>query len=217
MTEPVLLDNDVVLKACCFGLGSEMISCISVNGTPPAILKVAEYVIRKRVRRHNRETAERLLCTLLSTIGRIEPDDEELGLAAAFEETAQAQNLELDSGESQLLAILLRRNHRLMITGDKRAIRAIEEIVGKELGSPRIACFEQLVTSILRRSDIVEVREKICRERSLDRAIAACFACSSPVVSISSVFDGLRSYIDDLRKDTQHVLLVSEDLSSFVP
>jgi hypothetical protein len=217
MPEPVLLDNDVVLKVCCFEIGAELISCASMGGMPPAILKVAQYVVRGRIKRStltDREAAERTLREMLDLMGTTEPDEEELQMAAAFESAAQARNLDLDSGESQLLAILTHRDFKLMLTGDKRAIRAIEEIAGEALKSPRIACFEQVMASILQQTDPQELRAKICRERVVDRAIAICFACSSAAVSIASIFDGLRSYTDDLRKVAQRVLLPSDDLSA---
>jgi hypothetical protein len=216
VTKPTLLDNDVVLKVCCFDIGDELISCASIDGAPPAILKVARYVVRGRIKRSNladREAAERTLSELLDLMGTAEPDEEELRMAAAFESVAQARNLDLDSGESQLLAILIHRDFKLMLTGDKRAIRAIEEIAGGAVRSPCVACFEQTITSILRQANVDELREKICRERVIDRAIAICFACSSSATSIASIFDGLRSYTDDLRKVAQRVLLPSDDLS----
>jgi hypothetical protein len=218
MTEPILVDNDVVLKVCCFDICVELISVASNGDTPPAVLKVAQYVVRGRIKRSSlidRESAERNLDELLELLRTSEPTEEELRMAAAFESAAQARNLDLDSGESQLLAILVRRNARLMLTGDKRAIRAIEELASEELKS-RVACFEQVISSILQQANSEELRSKICREKAVDRAIAICFACSSASVSVASIFAGLRSYTDDLRKAAGYVLLPSDDLSDSI-
>jgi hypothetical protein len=221
MAVPALLDNDVIFKVCCFGVGDELISCASVDGTPPAALQVAQYVVRDLVSRSpqlkDREAAAQAFFNLRSKMGTIEPNEEEVRVAAAFEADAQVRNLELDSGESLLLAILLRRDSKLMLTGDKRAIRAIEQFAGGEVSSPRVACFEQLIASILRKTNAGNLRDKICRERGADRTLSICFACESPSVPTESIFDCLRSYTNDLRAVAQRVLLPTDDLSFCIP
>lgn len=218
MTEYVLLDNDIVLKACCFGIAGELVACMQLYGTSPSILKVTGYVLQGRVKKSSqltdRDAAERTLSELLSLVQTTEPNEEEVRMASEFESEAQMRDVQLDTGESLLLAILLQRGLKLMITGDKRAIYAIEEILGEVMARPRIACFEQAVATIMRTIALDDIRERICRESSVDRAITNCFQCASPTVSSTSVFQGLRSYTVDLRKVASRVLLESDDLSA---
>jgi hypothetical protein len=220
MTKLVLLDNDVIVKVCCFNIGTELIDWASRGCIQLTMLTVAQYVVRGRIKRStqlsDRNAAESTLRNVLNVMESTEPDDEELRMAAEFESVAQTRNLELDSGESQLLAILICRCRRLLLTGDKRAIHAIAEIAGEQLKSPRVACFEQLMSSILQQTNVEELRTKICREQFVDRATAICFACSSLETPVSSIFDGLRSYTNELRKVAQRVLLPSDDLSACI-
>ncbi|WP_296710997.1 hypothetical protein [Rhodoblastus sp.] len=215
MRNPVLLDNDIILKALRFGIEVELLSVATKSGDPPAILKVAEFMIRGRIQRsklNGHENDEAALIEFLGAVARIEPSDHELELAADFEAKAQKKYLELDSGESQLLAALIVRGHKLMLTGDKRAICAIEQIASDQLDSARLVCFEQVVASILREADFTAVRESVCRTPTTDRAVSISFACSSAVVAVESVFEGLRSYTEALRRDAATVLFPGDDL-----
>lgn len=134
-------------------------------------------------------------------------------MAAEFEAVAQEQNLELDGGESQLLAMLIQRKLRLLLTGDKRAIVAIERIAGDTLPGPSIACLEQVMSTLLERIGLAALRERICSEPAVDRALSTCFACRSIVVEAILVEEGLRSYVGHLRKSSSRTLLEEDDLS----
>jgi hypothetical protein len=51
------------------------------------------------------------------------------------------------------------------------------------------------------------VATAICREKEIDTALAICFQCHSPgEVPHAAVLDGLRSYIEDLRKHAPRLL-----------
>jgi hypothetical protein len=115
------------------------------------------------------------------------------------------------------LAILLRRGLRLLLTGDKRAIRAIEQIAAEHFQVASVACLEQLMTEIIGHLGVTTLRERVCTEPTVDRAMTSCFACKSSVVDLDSVAGGLRSYIADLRKAARRVLIKSDDLSSLIP
>ncbi|MER8475503.1 hypothetical protein [Mesorhizobium sp. M1163] len=220
MTSPVLVDNDVIIKMSCYTLGDELVDCLSIKETPPAILKVASFVVRGRIKKSrslvNREVAGRHLEALLPRLMTVEPTTAEVDLAATYEAKAQELNLELDSGESQLLAILMVRGLELMLTGDKRAIHAVERIAGADLERPRVACLEQAIATIVQQTDFADIRARICREPAADRAISICFSCASQVSSVSSIVEGLRSYIKLVRAQAPRVLLPANDLSGVI-
>ncbi|OBP72350.1 hypothetical protein BAE42_16195 [Mesorhizobium loti] len=219
MADP-LVDNDVVLKVCCYGLDAALITTLAKYGGTPAMLPLARYVVLGRIKRdrslQSQETALAALERVLKDLGIVEPDEAEIHLAASFEAAAQARNLELDGGESQLLAILISRGLKLLITGDKRAVRAIEELAADKLTCGSIACLEQLIATILAQLGPVVLRQHICAEPAADRALTACFACRSSVIDLASIEEGLRSYIADLRKVASKVLVGANDLSGLV-
>jgi hypothetical protein len=218
MSERILVDNDVIIKIALWCLGDAMLGCTTLDGTPPAILGVARYVVAgrlaKALRLADRVAASAAFEAMQTAMTIIEPNDEEIADAADFEATASALGLDLDPGESQLLAILGRRGCDALLTGDKRAICAIEQIAPKEAAG-RIACLEQLMADVVRRSETSAIRARVCAEPAADRAITVCFACSS--INTPTEVDvkaGLTSYTEDLRRRASTVLLIGADLSA---
>ena len=216
-----LIDNDIVLKVSAYQIVDETVACTTVDNTLPSILGVARFVLRSKVRRskvlRDRLKAQYLLETLLSKIQIIEPRPEEIELAAKFEQKATELSLALDTGESQLLAIVMLRGALALITGDKRAIHAIENICGNSGTTGFIVCFEQLVISLLDSLEFSELRTRICSEPDVDRALSICFSCKGDSADAAGVLSGLTSYVNDLRVSAATVLASSDDLSAIVP
>jgi hypothetical protein len=209
MPERVLLDNDVVFKAVSYRLGKALVDATTYEGVPPSIVKVAEYTLRDIARRskqiENKQGVQAELESTLEDIQRLEPTEEEVLLAADFEQKARDLALELDGGESQLFAILLSRNARLMVTGDKRAVRALELISPLE-GYRRVACFEQLIAAIIKVLGHSKVRTKICGEPRTDKAMTMCFSCGLSTAAPENIDEGLKSYINSIRQTAPNVL-----------
>ena len=113
----------------------------------------------------------------------LEPTEPEAILAADLELMAQTACLAWDAGESQLCAMLITRMVPALLTGDKRAISALERLVALEPrtagAAGKIYCLEQLVTLALGKLAIDTVRVAVCRKPIVDRALAICFSCSS--------------------------------------
>ncbi|MDP2359028.1 MAG: hypothetical protein Q8M31_23625 [Beijerinckiaceae bacterium] len=214
-----LIDNDVILKVCCYGIHGSLVAVMQEAKVEPAVLPLARYVVSGRIKRNlppaKRECALSSLDRVLAVVGSVEADQAEIYLAASFEATAQLQNLELDGGESLLLAILIRRGLKFLLTGDKRAIRAIEQI-SADVPDASIACFEQFMKTVLLRIGASALRELVCATPSVDLAMTSCFGCRSPVIDLDSPAEGLRSYVSDLRKEAARVLIPWDDLSSIV-
>jgi hypothetical protein len=182
-------------------------------------------VFRNRISRTRsfryKEGAAAALRTFLAHVEKIEPDDDQLGLAAEFETEAQAIGLDLDGGESQLLSILIRHSALLLLTGDKRAICAIEAVV-ERLGysahaAGKVGCFEQIILALVHRRGAETLHPQICREPGVDGALSLCFSCASGLLSPESILEGLVSFISHLRNAASCVLVASDDLSPMVP
>lgn len=219
MAERVLVDNDVVLKISCYGLIDQALVATTVGGVPPAILGVGRFVIRSRLTKARgiADSGRARACFehLLTTLNVVEPEDAELSLAAEFEAEASRRNLELDSGESQLLAVLVQRGCDLLLTGDKRAIAAIGAIAA-ETAASRIACLEQLMCQLIEAAGVVAIRPRVCAEPKVDQAVTICFGCFRPdPPQDHEVIEGLASYIAHLDQAAAGVLLPGIDLNAW--
>lgn len=218
MPERVLLDNDVVLKVACYDLAGETLAAATIDDTPPAMLGVGRFVVRGRLAKAT-DIADPARATaafehMLVAMTLAEPDDAEMAVAADLEAEAIRRDLELDGGESQLLAILANRACRLLITGDKRAIAAMAVVAVAEAGS-RVACLEQLIAHVVMTNGARGIRPRICAEPGIDRAVTGCFACASyDVPEDADVLGGLTSYVRHLDSAAPGVLLRGGDLSS---
>jgi len=208
-----LVDNDVLLKGACYRLFSHPITTdCAVNRI--GYLAAAKFVLSKRIRqarlRGDAVEVEAELVSFLAKHEAIETTAEEQTLAAALEAMAQDIPVNLDAGESQLLAVLALRTLPALITGDKRAIIAIERLLDAtaELAQVigRVTCLEQLVRHAIINSNASAIQEAICREPDVDRALSICFSCFSSERTLETVVQGLDSYISDLRQKAPRAL-----------
>jgi hypothetical protein len=217
MFEGALLDNDVVLKATCYRLGDELVQVATVGEKSPAILQVAKYTLRDLIKKskklNDKVATEAELYSVLEKVEHLEPTDDEVQLAANFEQVAQESSLALDSGESQLLAILISRHAKVLLTGDKRAITAIEKIAYDKVPE-RISCIEQLASSLIALKGYETIRPRICAEAAVDITLSICFSCSVATGASSNTLAGLASYIRSLRSAAPTVLSAGDDLSA---
>ena len=216
----ILVDVDIAWKICIYGLVSEFIESATLDQTP-ALLEISKYTLRTRLRNPRSvvdDTANlrEAVKGLLTKATLLRPTAEEIELAAEFEEKAIQQSLELDTGESQLLAVLMYRNAPLLLTGDKRAIQAIHSLAIADIDG-RIACLEQMMTSFLATIDCGTLRNSVCNQPKADTAMTICFGCSSPQVTEAVIRSGLDSYINNLRQSTSSLLIASFDLFALLP
>ena len=214
MPERVLLDNDVVLKVACYALVEETVAAATIDDIPPAMLGVGRFVVRGRLARApkiaDRARATAAFERMLAAMSLVEPDDAEMAAAADLEAEANRLDLELDGGESQLLAILANRACKLLITGDKRAIAAMATV---GVAGGRVACLEQLMAHIVTGTGAAVARARVCAEAQVDRAITACFGCSTAAPPRDEdMLDGLASYSAHLDRTAPGVLLPGTDL-----
>ena len=201
----VLMDNDVLLKLSCYGLQAELERFLSDRSATPGLLAVAAFVLSRHVDRlqsiTDRDRARGNLQNLLAICRHVEPSAEELDVAIELEEQAQLLGLQFDTGESQLISVLISRQAALLVTGDKRAIGAMEHLgLTSDDVHGRVGCLEQLILCFVVSEGAFQVRAAICKEGQVDKSLAICFSCSSPVVSCDAITEGLRSYIGAVRQ-----------------
>jgi len=209
-----LADNDVLFKGACYGLLSDLISVVCAKGDVAGLLGAARYVVPKKIQRAklkgSADQALRVFSKFLERATVLEPTDGEQQLAADLELAAQKLHLSLDSGESQLCAVLVSRLVPFLLTGDKRAIQAMEALIdgNSRLSAMcgKIKCLEQLVAGALLQGNPLDVRSAVCGEPEIDKALAICFSCKDPMASAATFTQGLQSYISDLRERAGRVL-----------
>jgi hypothetical protein len=208
-----VVDNDILIKTACYSLLAALGNAAGGAVSDLGILGAARFVVEKRIGAvglsGNVDMALAAFREFSKAAVILEPSDGEQSLAAELEYSAQQRGLALDVGESLLSAIVVTRAIPLMLTGDKRAIEAIEYLRGTHLQLEPIAgkvkCLEQLVRVMVQQVGVEQVRKKICAEH-LDKALAYSFSCLQPSVEAQSVLEGLDSYIGDIRGQAPNVL-----------
>jgi hypothetical protein len=208
-----LVDTDILLKGSAYGLLEELVAIVPGEGRS-ALLGAAKFVVPTLI---NRAVLNKTASVVSGTFQRfieanevVEPTEEEQQLSATLESLAQTEAVSLDTGESQLVAILITRGVPFLLTGDKRAIAAMERLIQRDPAfdalTHRVKCLEQLVRDLIRVCNFAEIRAMICAEPSVDKTLNICLACGSPDVSLQTICQGLESYIADLRHRAGTVL-----------
>lgn len=209
-----LVDNDILMKGSCYDLLDELLSQTVSSTDLLGILGATRFVvakkIRKRVLRRDKEAVFKRLEAFIQRITIVEPTTDEQRMAADFELAAQQASVALDTGESQLCAVLVVRAVRQLYTGDKRAIHAMQVLLeaDKRLLSlcNRVKCFEQLVLQSITEDNVSLFRAAICSEPETDVALTICFGCTSKGTSLEEISHALNSYINNLRKSSRRIL-----------
>lgn len=202
------VDNDVLIKASCYGLAQQLDA-----GRSLAVLGAAKFVVASRIDRmrlcSDREPARTSALDLIARSASLEPSTDELGFAVEIETAAQRRGLELDAGESQLAAIVLTRGIAMLETGDKRAIRAFEALLDE---IPllyglrgRLRCLEQIIARCVPVMDADKLANAVCAHPHVDKTLSICCGCFGPRAAALD-FDGLASYIGALRAEAPRVL-----------
>jgi hypothetical protein len=212
----VAVDNDVLLKAACYGLAPRFWA--HTDGNPGAgVLGSARFVLTHVVTRglrvRNKDSANRALEEFFAWAAVLEPTDAELNAAAEVEQLAQRAGLELDVGESQLAAIVAGRGIPLLDTGDKRAVRALEALIDhSQTCAPlraRVRCLEQLLLRALDETpdQLGAIAGAVCAEPEVDKTASICFGCySGGAAHRDDARTGLESYVAALRRQAPRML-----------
>jgi len=208
------IDNDILYKGACYGLLSELIATTCSTLDLVGTLGSAKFVVAKKIEKNkflrSRAAALSTLFDFLKRSKALEPTQDEQNMAADLEVAAMLMGVNLDSGESQLCSMLVFRVLPLLLTGDKRAITAMEKLldVDSRLSAicGKVRCLEQLVYDVLMNGGHGALRAAICAEPEVDKALAICFSCTSQSALLASVVEGLQSYVKALRTEAKRVL-----------
>lgn len=123
-----------------------------------------------------------------------------------LDEAANAA-LGIDPGELQLLAFVAATPNAILVTGDKRALVALQtapgctDLVAKIAG--RIVCFEQVLEQLLGDPGFTDLNERAAKVLHVDTVLRVLFTSSAMEPTVR---DGLKSYLSDLRSKTGTLL-----------
>lgn len=219
-----MLDSDVVKKLTAYDLFNETHSIAQTADHDLLILGAAPFVLAKAISR-SRSISDQLgatqrLAEAVKLCIVLEPSEEETLLAATLEDAGQRLGYPFDAGESLLVAILATRTEHSLATGDKRALAVLPELaqganILTELQA-RIACFEQVISTILKSFPDNAPASKICSEPLADAAISICFGCASGSFAPETAFAALSSYTNHLRNQCTPLLAHGDDLSALL-
>lgn len=209
------IDNDVLFKSVCYGFFAPLIAAMPTGAHAPGVLGTARFVLPKLLRKRpprRLDQAQTELNEALQTLEALEPTDAESALAAQLEFEAQRQALPVHAGECLLIAMMLIRDLRWLLTGDRAAIEGLGSLAFPAGTDPaplhgRIVCFEQAIMRLMTAQGAASVRTAICAEREVDANLRACFSCASPEVGETSWREGLDSHIGALRHGAGALLM----------
>lgn len=218
MTFSTLSDNDILIKCSCYRLLQKLLDQLPADRTT-GFLGAARFVVPHHLKSLDtvldQDNALEEFEAFSQRSTWLEPTEGEISLATRIEDAAQGAGLEVDTGESQLCAIAIRRGTSVVLTGDKRAVEGLEIVAPSvpHMGALRgtIGSLEQLVLTLTSSLGIEETRRRVCAEPYIDKTLQISFSCSSETPATS--MQGLISHIRHLQARAPSMLVGSLSLS----
>lgn len=215
----VAVDNDIIEKCAFLGLLDELHVLLGCERDALRVLPTAKYRYGekepgKAIRKFGATLAADMLafCHALAEVPSAHDDDA----------TALQGVTDLDSGEVILMSFVSRTEGARLVTGDKRAIRALAiapegaAMVARLAG--RVLCMEQIVERAIRRLGFEETRrlvvEGMCAPRevrslAVDKVVGVCFG-SGLRAERAAVTATLAVYVGELRTTSAGMLAAGE-------
>lgn len=214
MPNEAAIDTDILLKSAAYRLAGEVVEVVQQKGTP-AVLGLTHLIANKQLKRKrglkDLDGARAELQKGLALLGHLEPDGEEIALAAELATDAQARSLSLDAGEAQLAAIVARRGLPLLATGDKRALAALAALLEdgpiRAALVGRLACFEQIIEAIAEKIGDDELRSRVCAEPEVDGAMRMACSCGRDPWDPAQLHEACASFANAIREQVDDLLV----------
>jgi hypothetical protein len=202
------VDNDIVVKLAALDLCDEAFRVLGVKCGEIQVLPTAKYRLyvaknrEKGILRWGAEIHSRIqafLSQVCETPGSPDPGDEQ----------SLANIMGVDPGEAILFSAASRLQDSRIVTGDKKSVVALasepkcKELVEKLAG--RVVCLEQVVRDTIDDLGFAKVLPRVTTGVHQDSALRIVFS-SGILTQETDVRDGLRSYIEDLRKASAGML-----------
>lgn len=198
----LLADNDVLLKAAHWGMLDYITTCTGIDWQATSALESLRFRTYRKDPKlfHHPDIAEALKARLDLMVPMSAPDASVV---------ARLQGIvDLDAGEIALIAAACACEEALVMTGDKRALRALSqpglEDINERLQG-RVVCLEHLLRHVLDQVGADRLVEMISPYPGLDTAVR-CVLPSGGRASEGEIREGLGSYLRDLERETRGMI-----------
>lgn len=166
----VLADNDIVHKLACCELLPELLRWLKAPPNQVWVLPSLPFMLRRKLK----ADAGALAC-LESFLLNVQPISEaDIGLMERYSQ--------LDVGERQMLGVLVGNEQvSQLVTGDKRALKLIGEMVlidsdlSRRLGETQIDCLESIMLGLIDRFGFAAINSKAIRGLAADGVLNMSF------------------------------------------
>lgn len=198
----LLADNDVLLSAAHWGLLDQVPTMVGATWSQVAVLPSLPPRTKKADPKLFKDPA--VAAGLVPYLAQCAPmPDPDVSLIARLQ-----GRQDMDVGEQVLFAAAGSASEAFVLTGDKRAIRALAAMHGDSLIldlSGRVLCLEQLLWHALSSLGADALTERFRRFPERDKAIMAVIGRSG-AKSDAQIREGLSSYLEHLKRDAAGVL-----------
>lgn len=202
----LLIDNDAILKLASYGLLDVAFSMFNIQPKDIHVLATAKYALlpaQGRLRRCKTEECANRLESFLAKVNKLTPDGVDAGILDML-----IAKPGIDAGEALLIGVAASDSDSYIITGDKRALEALQ--MGEGLDNVRNALAGRMLSlellfSFLVEGDFAQVQESVRNQPGVDKALTNAFGVSAPV-DLASVRAALDSYVSYLRRSTGTLL-----------
>ncbi len=203
-----LVDNDAISKLAACDLVEPAIAALKFENDRVFMAPSAPYSLNvlknqeKGRRRYGVEVHARI-CQFVQQIRTATevPDPQDMQILLGVEG--------IDPGEALLFALSARNLDSVIVTGDKRAIRALATAPGLDeirlALRGRILCWEQILAATIQHLGFEKALDPILAACDADKVLGIAFASGAKTTE-ASVFDALRSYVGDLRRNAAGLL-----------
>lgn len=199
-----LSDNDIVEKLAICDLLDDALNAFDATRADVLVLPTLKNRIgigtpRPKVVKRLGEVVTARLMDFLATIQEIdEYSVEEHEMLEGLDDS-----VEIDAGEIILLSATANLSDYLLMTGDKRCLRAVathpecDQIARRIQG--HVVCFEQIICRVIARAGFKAVRAKVVPVlQNCDTALRAAFGSGLSATEPNTI-ECLRTYIDEIR------------------
>jgi hypothetical protein len=206
MSQPILIDNDALLKLARYGLLDEVVALFGCSPTDVCVLASAKYSLlpaKNRLRFCEDEESTARLEAFLRTSKPLDAQSADPDLLDVLN---AIQNI--DAGEALLLAVGATNRDTLVITGDKHSLAALCSHASVTHVSNAVAgrvVSMEVLFSILVERQFAHVQKCVRSKPNVDKALSIAFGVTTPA-DVNSVREGLNSYIRHLRNVTGALL-----------
>ena len=205
-----LSDNDIIKKLAICDLHAEALKVLETSFGEVFVLNSARYVLLAPIKKPEAAKAKLGIAVfdrLSAFLGSVQvlnvkpsPDEQQI-----FDDM-----LGIDAGEAVLFSASAHFSDFVLATSDKKSLRALASSSAcqpiRERLNNRVICFEQVILRLVNQIGFDFVRARVVPALDCDTALRAIFGSGLDATE-ENVRRGLASYIADLRKDTEMLLV----------